>query len=208
MNIQIKVAAATATFGCLFAASAQAGCGLPDLVSDGKSALALRLPAQERAATEALAGLGAAAQAPAVLPQGSTAQGQGQAIVGMWKFTFTSVGNLGIPDGTVLDAGFQLWHDDGTEITNSSRPPKTSNFCLGAWDYRGNVGYRLNHFALSWDAGGDHFIGPANIRERIKVDRGGNRFSGVFSIDQYAQDGSTVLVHLEGTVAGTRILAH
>ncbi|WP_272913753.1 hypothetical protein [Frateuria defendens] len=40
------------------------------------------------------------------------------------------------------------------------------------------------------------------------MDRGGNRSSGVFSIDQYAQDGSTVLVHLEGTVTGTRILAH
>jgi hypothetical protein len=47
--------------------------------------------------------------------------------------------------------GFSQWHSDGTEILNSSRPPATSNFCLGVWEKTGPFAYKLNHFALSSD---------------------------------------------------------
>ncbi len=54
-------------------------------------------------------------------------------IVGLWQVTFTSKDTPGIPDGTVVDAGFATWHADGTEIMNSGRPPITGNFCMGVW---------------------------------------------------------------------------
>ena len=101
----------------------------------------------------------------------------GRAMVGMWKFTFVSLGNLdlGILDGAVLDVGFQTWHADGTEITDSSRPPITSNFCMGVRDYTpSSSSYRLDHYALSWAPDGTTFIGPANIREQVAVDPSGN----------------------------------
>jgi hypothetical protein len=130
-------------------------------------------------------------------------------IVGLWKFTFTAKGNPAPlpPDGFVLDAGFQTWHNDGTEITNSGRPAATGNFCMGVWEQHGN-GYKLNHFALAWNPPGTDptdFAGVANIREDVQVNRSGNTMTGTVTIDQYAPDGTTLVVHLTGSVAGTRV---
>lgn len=128
-----------------------------------------------------------------------------RSIVGLWRFTFTSQGTSGIPDGTVLDAGYATWHSDGTELMNSSRPPPSSNFCMGVWKQLGRATYKLNHFALSWDPTGQVFVGPANIREVVTVDRTGNSYEGTFVIDQFAEDGVTMLVHLTGTIDATRV---
>src|SRR3954451_20177789 len=54
-------------------------------------------------------------------------------IVGFWQVTF-SIANPGGGDPIVIDKAFAQWHSDGTEIMNSSRPPITSNFCLGVWE--------------------------------------------------------------------------
>ena len=43
-------------------------------------------------------------------------------IVGFWRVTYVSKGTPGLPDGTVLDDGFQQWHSDGTEIHNADGP--------------------------------------------------------------------------------------
>jgi len=73
-------------------------------------------------------------------------------ITGLW--TFTAEGNAGGPgDGTLVDAGFVVWHDDGTEIMNSGRAPVTGSFCLGVWRRVGESTYHLNHWALSWVPG-------------------------------------------------------
>src|SRR5260370_42529100 len=106
-------------------------------------------------------------------------------IVGLWKFSFVALGNsenpfpLNPPDGTTLDAGYVQWHSDGTEIMNSGRDPATGSFCLGAWKRIGKSKYKLNHFALSWNATGrscspsqqpgatGRFQGPTNIREGV-----------------------------------------
>jgi hypothetical protein len=141
-------------------------------------------------------------------------------IVGLWQFVFTSEGNSEappfIPDKATLDAGYAQWHSDETEIMNSSRDPATSNFCLGAWKRVGRREYKLNHFALSWDNTGQLctpkdgapscFVGPANIREQIVVDRHGNSYSGTVTIDQY-DTANHLMVHLTGTVAARRITA-
>lgn len=54
-------------------------------------------------------------------------------IVGFWKAQWISQDSTGIPDGTVIDSPFVQWHDDNTEIINSTRVPATGNFCLGVW---------------------------------------------------------------------------
>jgi hypothetical protein len=40
-------------------------------------------------------------------------EGSVDRIVGFWKATLVSEGSPGIPDGTVIDAGFAQWHSDG-----------------------------------------------------------------------------------------------
>ncbi|MCP1374475.1 hypothetical protein [Dyella lutea] len=148
---------------------------------------------------------------PAAGPQGSrTSTNLLQSLVpitGLYRFTFTSRGNSGIPDGAVIDQGFEIWHADGTEIMNSGRPPMTQSFCMGAWAQTGPRSYHLNHWALSWDATGTSFVGPTNIREDIKQAASGNAFSGSFSIDQYGTDGNTLLGSVKGTVSATRVTA-
>jgi hypothetical protein len=126
-------------------------------------------------------------------------------IVGFWNFSFVAKDSPGIPDSTPIDAGFVQWHRDGTEITNSSRPPITGNFCLGVWEFVGNATFKLNHFGISWDANGN-LIGPAQIREEVKLSADGSKYSGTFSIDQYDTKGNLVpMGHVQGQVTGTRI---
>ena len=129
--------------------------------------------------------------------------GGGAGIVGFWKVKFIAEGNAGIPDGNVLDNAFVQWHSDGTEIMNSSRPPATSNFCLGVWQKTGPSSYELNHFALSSDLSGN-LVGPAQIREDITLNKKANQYEGTFTIDQYDVSGK-LLVHIVGSVTATRI---
>jgi hypothetical protein len=105
---------------CFSAVSASAQCGASDghLASNTATAMLMRSAAKSSKAP--------AAQANGAAPAGA-------AIVGFWHVTFISKGTGFIPDGTVVDMGFSQWHSDGTEILNSSRPPATSNFCLGVW---------------------------------------------------------------------------
>ena len=124
-------------------------------------------------------------------------------IVGFWKFEFVSQGSAGIPDGAVVDNGFTQWHRDGTEITNSFRPPSTGNFCLGVYQQTGSSTYSLNHFALGWDPLGN-FIGPVQIKEKVTLSHSSNQFTGTFTIDQFNPAGN-VLAHVQGQVTGTRI---
>jgi hypothetical protein len=125
-------------------------------------------------------------------------------IVGFWKAKFTAEGNSGgPPDGTVIDSPFVQWHSDGTEIMNSTRIPATSSFCLGIWHKTGKLTYELNHFALSFDTS-NNFVGPAQIREQITLDKKGNTYSGTFTIDQYNPAG-TLLAEVKGNLTATRV---
>ena len=86
---------------------------------------------------------------------------------------------------------------------NSSRPPATSNFRLGVWQKSGPSSYELNHFALSSDLSGN-FVGPAQIREDITLNRKADQYEGTFTIDQYDSSGK-LLVHIAGRIVATRI---
>lgn len=196
MNIRLQAAIGLALIGLSTVAvthNAQA-CGLPT----DSSATAIRNPGP-----------------PIYAPSGRTASSTASInewqrkvpITGLYYFTQTAEGNGpgGPPDGTLIDFGYQTWHADGTEFMNSgSRPPPSGNFCQGIWERTGQHTYALNHFALGWDNTGTVYIGPVNIREDVTLSNDNNSLSGDFSITQYAPDGSTVLGHVQGTVAATR----
>ena len=124
-------------------------------------------------------------------------------IVGFWRTKLVSEGNAGIEDGTVIDDGFSQWHSDGTEMIVSLFAPATGNICLGVWQQVGPSSYTLNHFGFAFDATGT-FLGLAQIREHVVLDRRGQRFGGTFSFEQYDLDGALVQ-RLVGRVIATRI---
>jgi hypothetical protein len=132
-------------------------------------------------------------------------------IVGMWHVKFVVKGNnSAAPNDTEFDAGYSVWHGDGTEIMNSGgRPPQSGDFCLGVWQRVGERTYKLNHFAAGWDPTGSTLLGPAQIQEQITLDRAGNSFSGTFTVDQYVETNGvlnpTPVAHFQGNITGTRI---
>jgi hypothetical protein len=122
----------------------------------------------------------------------------GSSIVGMWSVSFLAGGNQ-------IDFGYQVWHGDGTEFTNSGgRAPSTQNFCLGVWERTGPFSYRLNHFALSYDTSGT-LNARVNIKENVVVDKKGDNFTGPFTIDVYDPNTSALLQHVAGTINGERV---
>jgi len=120
-------------------------------------------------------------------------------IVGMWRVKLTT-------GDQTIDEAISQWHGDGTEIMNSSRNPETQSFCLGVWQNAGNSTYRLNHYAISWDQGFSTTqpLGLANIRESVTLAKDGKSFFGTFTINQYDEQGNT-LVTITGTIVGYRI---
>jgi hypothetical protein len=157
------------------------------------------------AAAPAYAGCGdvAGAQPSAWRPDGGTslfhyADHEHEAsIVGLWSTQFF-VGS------TMTDFGYAEWHSDGTEFLNSgSRAPATQNFCLGTWAQIAPNRFKLNHFALSYDAGSGKLNGIVNIREDVTV--GGDEYGGAFTIDVYQPSTKALLQHVAGRVTGKRV---
>ena len=138
----------------------------------------------------------------------ASANGSPASIVGMWKVTELSMGNMAhnppIPDGTQIDFGYAQWHSDGTEFYNSGGfAPATQNYCLGVWAATGTNTYQVNHFALTYDMTGV-YTGINNILETLTVSPGGTRYSGTFTINAYDTKGNQVN-HLTGQVTGVRV---
>jgi hypothetical protein len=121
-----------------------------------------------------------------------------RSIVGMWSVQYVSGGN-------VIDFGYAVWHADGTDFINSGgHAPSTQNYCLGVWKKTAPFTYKLKHLVLSYDTSGNldaHVI----LHETVVVSRTGTSYSGPFTIDVYALDGTTLLQHVAGEVTGTRI---
>jgi len=139
-----------------------------------------------------------------------------EGIVGLWRFTFVSDGSAHpqpIPAGTVLDFGTQQWHSDGTEfIISGGRPPSSGDVCMGVWKKVGKNTYKMRHVALAWvssDSPGQAvspavFLGPAIMKMTVRLNAASDAFEGVFTIDQFAVDETTLLEHIGGTVKATR----
>ena len=142
---------------------------------------------------------------------------EGPSIVGLWKFEWLSDGKskVGPPAGTLLDFGFQAWHQDGTEIINSgSQNPVDGNFCLGAWRQVGQYTYKVKHIPLAYSG---NYVGPVLITESITLSPSGNSFNGRITITPFLAtktpghefDQTTPLVPepITGTITATRVTA-
>lgn len=130
-------------------------------------------------------------------------------IVGMWNIQYISAGNTShtppIPDGAVVDFGYNQWHSDGTEILNSGgHTPASENFCLGVWGQTGYPTYELNHFALSYNSLSQELTNYVNIREQITLSPSGDKYTGTFTITIYDTAGNQV-DQIGGNVVATRI---
>jgi hypothetical protein len=153
---------------------------------------------------------------------GFETSGASGGIVGLWKFSMVSDGIAPnpVPEGAPVDFGTTQWHDDGTELmVSGGRAPSTGDVCMGVWEKIGPRTYKLKHLALAWvssdtppSMGGPgpspaQFLGPAIIQEVIVLDKSRASYSGTFTLDQYNADESVLLVHVSGSVTGTRVTA-
>ncbi|HLJ49241.1 MAG TPA: hypothetical protein VKU01_24680 [Bryobacteraceae bacterium] len=153
--------------------------------------------------------LGLATMASLARDRNNTSNADSAPIVGMWNIQFLSEGNTthnpSIPDGAMIDFGYNQWHSDGTEILNSgARAPAMENFCLGVWEKTGHSTYQLNHFALNYDPGTGAFMGKINIVELITLSPGGTMYSGTFTYSVFDTKGNKT-DQLTGQVAAVRI---
>jgi len=132
-------------------------------------------------------------------------------IVGMWHVIFTAqtMNNSPIP-ATVIDNSVVVWHRDGTEIMNSSRPAQDGNFCLGVWTRTGKLTYYLNH--IPW-AGNDPENAPGGIgnpqgggqlTESVTLSPDGNSYHGHFTLDAFDTSGK-LTVSFTGELKAKRI---
>ena len=128
-------------------------------------------------------------------------------IVGLWHVVFTSL--TGPPVPQPFDNSLVVWHSDGTEIMNSSRPAQDGNFCLGVWIQTGPRSYYLNH--LPWQgndtSGGASGIGVpqdgAQLTEQVILSPDGNSYSGSFKLVAYT--GGQAVATFTGTMKATRV---
>jgi hypothetical protein len=154
------------------------------------------------------------------IPVGHETSVPNSGIVGLWMVSFVSDGipPNPVPAGATVDFGTVQWHDDGTELMISgARPPSEGDVCMGVWQQTGPFSYQLKHLALAWVSedtppsmggpGPSHaqFLGPAIISEAVTLNKSRASYQGPFTIDQYNADQSQLLVHISGTVTGTRV---
>ncbi len=134
----------------------------------------------------------------------------GPSIVGMWHVVFKAQTQDGAPVNFVLDDAIVVWHKDGTEIMNSSRPAQDGNFCLGVWAKIGKLKYHLNH--IPW-AGNDPAYAPSGIGnpqagaqliEKVTLNPDGNSYSGSFALTAYGAN-KQPSVTFTGGLTATRI---
>jgi hypothetical protein len=134
----------------------------------------------------------------------------GASIVGMWHTVFTGQTLNGAPFSGVVDNAVLVFHSDGTEIMNSSRPAQDGNFCLGVWERTGRFRYQVNHIA--WQ-GNDPSNAPsgignpqagAQLLEKIILDPDGDSYTGWFSLQAYDAAGNPTVL-FTGTISAKRI---
>lgn len=223
MNTRLQAAVAMAVIGLSsITISHQANaCGL-NLVKAANGHWTLAPPARMNASAAKLMFLRAAS--PASIKAMPNPLQYLEPIAGLYEVTLISEGTPGIPDGSVVDHGYSIWHADGSEILNSGRPAGDTNFCLGTWAQTGKQTYRLNHFTLSWfqsvsatpDPGtpplpglysvNNIFAGPGNISETITLAKDHQSFAGTFTITQYDTSGHVVPgFPISGNAYGTRL---
>jgi hypothetical protein len=134
------------------------------------------------------------------MPQPSETVQQNACLVGLWKVTFYS-------GGEVLFEGFTQWHSDGTEILNTNGSPGapygTGGVCLGVYKKIGPRTYKATHRVWIFDGSGKLAATVVNL-QKITVNKSGNTYSGSFSILRYDLDGNPI-GRVDGTLTAKRI---
>jgi hypothetical protein len=132
--------------------------------------------------------------------------GREPSIIGMWHVVFTGQsmndGPYTLPEP--FDNSVVVWHPDGTEIMNSSRPAQDGNFCLGVWKQTGRREYFLNHIPWQGNDPTGSPQGGAQILEKITLSQDGNHYTGTFSFQAYDINGNPTLM-ITGGLKATRI---
>jgi hypothetical protein len=124
------------------------------------------------------------------------ARGGNVSIVGLWKMTFTS-------GGQVVDQAFEVFHDDGTELMVDTSAPSSGNVCVGVWAKTDGLTFQLNH--PSWTFNDQGILnGTATIKLSLTITPDGNQVTGTFTVDVLTLAGTNIL-HETGTVAGQRV---
>jgi hypothetical protein len=126
----------------------------------------------------------------------------------MWHVVFTGQ-TMGTDGGPYtlpnpFDNSVVVWHSDGSEIMNSSRPAQDGNFCLGVWTRTGRLKYFLNHIPWQGNDPMGNPAGGAQMLEKINLSPDGNSYTGSFSFNAYDPTGKVTLT-VTGTLAATRI---
>src|ERR1051326_3604914 len=130
-------------------------------------------------------------------PSAEADPAQPPSIVGMWMTTIAD------PDGNVIDAGFDVWHSDGTQALNDNPIPASGNVCFGVWKQTDKLTYELKHPTWIYDDTNTNLIGLAYLRETVTLDAGGDTFKGTFSGDGFDLDGNPTF-HFDGKVNADR----
>lgn len=196
MSRVMIAAGGVAIFGVFFVSQASAGCG-------DESNLQGPFVFPQASAQVQPAAVSATAERPSA--RGSSSP----SIVGLWSIQLLSQGNTThtppIPDGALIDWGFNQWHSDGTELLNSGgHAANTGNFCMGVWGQTGFLTFELNHYALSYDATSGALVNIVNLHEQATLSPSGNSYSGTFTLDVYDTKGNHV-DHVVGNITATRV---
>ena len=181
MTLQ-KKAFAAALFAAVFTTAAGAKC-VPNTRSNANSLARVR-PMMLKAP--------AAFARPADPPPG-----QEPSVAGLWSVQFTV-------DGQVVDEGFDMWHNDGTELLNDAVTPSSGAVCVGVWTKTAPFTYSLKHPSYVFDDANVNLIGVAILRETIVLDPSGSSYTGDLTIDVYDLMGNQV-DHETARIAGMRI---
>ncbi|MBB6144235.1 hypothetical protein HNQ77_002187 [Silvibacterium bohemicum] len=127
-------------------------------------------------------------------------------IVGLWHVVFTGQtmngGSYSLPEP--FDNSVVVWHGDGTEIMNSSRPAQDGNFCLGVWQQTGKRQYFLNHIPWQGNDPTGTPTGGAQMLEKVTLSPDGNSYTGKFTFQAYDINGNPSL-EVSGTLTAKRI---
>jgi hypothetical protein len=132
------------------------------------------------------------------------------AIVGMWHVIFTGETMNGAPFSGVVDNSVVVFHSDGTEIMESSRPAQDGNICLGVYERTSRFKYRINH--IPWQgndpsnapSGIGNPAGGAQLLEKITLNPDGDSYTGSFSLQAYDTSGNPTVL-FTGTLKAKRI---
>jgi hypothetical protein len=126
----------------------------------------------------------------------SSSRPKAQAFVGLWDIKLYS-------EGQFFDEGFDMFHNDGTELLNTQDNPITENVCPGVWEQTGPSTIKVKHPSWYFDTNGN-LLGTVIIYETLTLDCD-DTFHGTSTEDVYDLQGNKIGHYTGFTIKGNRI---